>query len=377
LLYLDASAIAIECLPMADDSGAEKPSTLPDVFVRNKRILWQGGGVVALIALGAAVIWLAHKQVLFSAVCQKAKDWPVPLGLAVVGLIAIIVLWKLPQWQIKRLRGLEPKERFDRVNEARKTLATILGGVVLLAGFFGTWQNLRIAQENLRVSQEGQITDRFTKAIEQLGAVDAEGVKKMVVRLGGIYALERIANESERDHWPIMEVLSTYVRNVAPNRSQQPTRKNQASSKGPNSRAHPEPDIQAILTVLGRRDPKYEKPGQTLDLSETELSGADLIRANLSGAGLSGADLSGAFLSGAYLMWADLHGADLSGAYLSGADLIRANFNGADLSGADLSRAFLAQEQIDHANGNSETRLPFNVHMPESWKGNQPQNRER
>src|SRR5215469_12746625 len=66
-----------------------------------------------------------------------------------------------------------------------------MGGIALLAGFFGTWQNLKVAQissdtsqKALLVSQQGQITDRFTKAIEQLGAVDAQGVKKMVVPLG-------------------------------------------------------------------------------------------------------------------------------------------------------------------------------------------------
>jgi hypothetical protein len=53
--------------------------------------------------------------------------------LAVVGLVALLILWKLPRWQVGRVRGLNSKERFDRVNEARKTLATILGGIVLLA----------------------------------------------------------------------------------------------------------------------------------------------------------------------------------------------------------------------------------------------------
>jgi hypothetical protein len=36
-----------------------------------------------------------------------------------------------------------------------------------------------------RLTQQGQITDRYTKAIEQLGA------EKLEVRLGGIYALGR------------------------------------------------------------------------------------------------------------------------------------------------------------------------------------------
>jgi hypothetical protein len=298
------------------------------------------------------------------------------------------------------VQGLESKERFDRVNEARKTLATILGGIVLLAGFFGTWQNLKVAQEKvaqetLRVSQEGQITDRFTKAIEQLGAVNAKDEKKMVVRLGGIYALERIAAESERDHWPIMEVLCTYVRNVAPKREKQ------ASSQRPNSSVdeHPEADVQAILTVLGRRDSKYERLGQYLNLSDTNvtgayLSGANLRRAYLSGANLGRADLSGADLSGAYLSDADLSGASLVGATLSAAYFGGANLRGADLSGAYLRGAYLSgaylgeahllkanlrgaylseaknltQQQIDEATGDAATTLPANLHVPESWR---------
>jgi hypothetical protein len=39
------------------------------------------------------------------------------------------------------------------------------------------------------------------------------------VRLGGIYALERIARDSPTDHWTIIEVLSTYVRENSPARN--------------------------------------------------------------------------------------------------------------------------------------------------------------
>ena len=35
-----------------------------------------------------------------------------------------------------------------------------------------------------------------------------EGDDNMAIRLGGIYALERIAKDSEKDHGPIMEVLT-------------------------------------------------------------------------------------------------------------------------------------------------------------------------
>jgi hypothetical protein len=41
----------------------------------------------------------------------------------------------------------------------------------------------------------------------------------------------------------------------------------------------------------------------------------------------------------------------------------------ADLSGADLRFASNpTQQQIDAAKGNSTTKLPANLHMPESWK---------
>jgi hypothetical protein len=152
----------------------------------------------------------------------ELANWKIPLGLGIAAAAFVLgILWKVPQWQVGYVSDLVPKEQFDRINEARKTLAQIVGGIVVLAGFYSTVQNLNVAQESLSLAQEGQITDRFTKAIEQLGAVDTSGGKKLEVRLGGIYALARIANESEKDHWPIMEVLAAYVRENAPRRDLQ------------------------------------------------------------------------------------------------------------------------------------------------------------
>jgi hypothetical protein len=89
-----------------------------------------------------------------------------------------------------------------------------LGGIAVLIGIYFAWANLKTTQigraETLRLTNEGQITDRFTKAIDQLGS------PKLELRLGEIYALERIARDSEKNHWPIMEVLTTFVRVHAP-----------------------------------------------------------------------------------------------------------------------------------------------------------------
>lgn len=77
-------------------------------------------------------------------------------------------------------------------------MAQIFGGVAIAIGIYYTWGYLTTARE-------GQITERFTRAVDQLGN------DKLEIRLGGIHALERIADESNRDYWPIMEILTAYI----------------------------------------------------------------------------------------------------------------------------------------------------------------------
>ncbi len=72
-----------------------------------------------------------------------------------------------------------------------------------------TERRAEAAQKTVEVAERGQITERFTRAIDQLGSGTLE------VRLGGIYALERIARDSKDDHWTIMEALTAFVREKA------------------------------------------------------------------------------------------------------------------------------------------------------------------
>ncbi|OEJ23141.1 hypothetical protein AR457_37895 [Streptomyces agglomeratus] len=226
----------------------------------------------------------------------------------------------------------------------RIELVAVVLGVLLssLVAAVGIWYSNDQVRQEMGIAQEGQITDRYTKAVENLGD-DA-----MDVRLGGIYALQRIMEDSPRDHPTIANVLATYVRTHA--------------SKPPKMGDSVSADLQAAVTVLTHRDTTRDK-SFVLDLRHTDLpgielqprqhggqvanlSGANLQIANLSGANLSGADLSGADLSNAKLSGANLDGTDLSGADLSGAFLRRtalpgADLDGAFLDGADLDGAFL------------------------------------
>ena len=182
----------------------------------------------------------------------------------------------------------------------------------------------------------------------------------MAIRLGGIYALERIARDSEKDHGPIMEVLTAYVREKAP-------RKN--DDYEPQADERPPTDIQAILTVLGRRETTGKNRGDDLlylDLNHTRLVGANLTEADLSDAYLIGADLSDAALNDAYLIGANLTDADLTDTNLFGADLSDAALTGANLFDAELSEAEnLTAEQVLSAKNWHKAYLPdYLQHLP-------------
>jgi hypothetical protein len=171
--------------------------------------------------------------------------------------------------------------------------ASLLGAVVAAAG---TWRTIH-------VTRDGQITDRFSKAIGQLGSEADED------RLGGIYALERIARDSRRDHEAVIEVLAAYVRKRAPWPPE--------TARRYGTRSRPENDVQAVLAVLGRREVCYDR--HNVDLKSTDLrgalfGGAKLRRVDFTNAHLEGANFEDADLRGAILENADLRGADLSGA---------------------------------------------------------------
>jgi hypothetical protein len=202
--------------------------------------------------------------------------------------------------------------------------------------YFNTHQTseaLQATRDQVGLSEQGQITDRFSKAVEQLGTKDS-----LEVRLGGIYALERIARDSARDHPTVMEVLLAYVREHAP----------LSICSGAPHTARPTTDVQAILTVIGRRDKSRDRDTLALSgtcLANANLTDADLTNADLTNAALSGADLSGADLSGWYLF-----GHYYDGANLTGVNLTDANLSSAELSGADLSHANLSHANLSHAN---------------------------
>jgi uncharacterized protein YjbI with pentapeptide repeats len=258
-------------------------------------------------------------------------DDRIVIGLAVLAglLLAIAVWWlwwRLPKQQVVSLKLDDPKARADVEDNFRKTVGQALGGVAVLVGAATAYLQF---SEQQRSSHDLLISNQVSKGFEQLGNKDS-----VVVRLGGIYALEGVMNNSDQYHRPVLEALSAFVR--------------EGTQGGVLN--NPAPDIQAALTVIGRRSesPKSEGP----DLAGAQIIGADLNEANLNGANLSGANLSKANLRDAYLSGDTtiLKAANLSGADLNAAVLSKAYLKGTDLSGADLTGAYLFAADLSGAN---------------------------
>jgi len=217
-------------------------------------------------------------------------------GIAVV-VLALAIVWALfvplADWLAHHDVGSVAGSLHETaLDNARGRLLT-LGAGLFAAGA------LVFTARNFTLSREGQVTDRYTKAIEQLGS------DKLDVRIGGIYALERVASDSARDHPTVMEVLTAFIREHSRERWPPP---NDPQGRARSAR----PDVQAAITVVGRRDAKR-------DSRRIDLTGVDLTGVDLTGVDLTHATLRGGLLVGLDLTGLDLTGVDLTGVVLTGA----------------------------------------------------------
>ncbi|CCI38594.1 pentapeptide repeat-containing protein [Microcystis aeruginosa] len=271
------------------------------------------------------------------------------------------VAWKLlifPFWLFQQIPGLFAREDKDSRTfaiDVVKTIISALGLIATLLAGIGLFVNYLNSQAERQLIQERLITERFSKAVEQIGS----GKEEVVI--GGIYSLERIAKDSPKDQWTIMEVLTSYIRKNSPIPSNieqlEPEERQKALEKLPSVSI----PVQAALTVIGRRKVENDQAGDNLaettdsnkikilDLSRTNLREANLILANLNRANLNGANLNRANLNRANLNRANLNGAELYRAYLNGANLKGANLNEANLIGANLNEANLIGANLNGA----------------------------
>jgi hypothetical protein len=173
---------------------------------------------------------------------KRGIRW-VEVGIA-AAVLALAVAWVVfvpaADWLGRHDVGSAQGTLLQSARDAARGRLLTLGAGLLAAGA------LLFTARNFWLSREGQVTDRYTKAIEQLGS------DKLDVRIGGIYALERIARDSVKDHATVMEVLTTFIRE----HSREPWPPPGPDGTAPDRSTRP--DVQAAATVIGRRDGKRD-----------------------------------------------------------------------------------------------------------------------
>lgn len=297
----------------------------------------------------------------------SAKRIAVAVALVPVTLLYGLLLWQGPWWidgAHLRKTNLQPADGVV-VTGVRTMLVALGVGALTAIGLYYTRETLKHNQEKdkmqaeltrqgqatdaeltrqgqatqAELTREGQVTERYVEATKLLSADDS-----LTQRLGGIYALERIMWDSQRDHRTVIEVLTAFIR-------QGPS----PESFEDGGKARPGRDLQAALTVLGRM-PVREGSPLRIDLGRASLHEADMFEAcfdgvnlNLGGAHLESANLGGAQLNGANLSSARLDDAHLDGAQLNSANLVQSSLRSADLAGAVLDGANLVRANLEGA----------------------------
>ena len=303
-------------------------------------------------------------------------------------VVAIGVTLSAVYWE--DLRGTQ-----DSLSTTVRNVALVVGGVIAI--LLAVWRS-RVAEQQATTSQEGLLNERYQKGAEMLGS------EVLSVRMGGIYALQRLSEEHpEQYHVQIMRLFCAFVRH--------PTQRGESETPVAVGVVAAVPDetpveaseriredVQAVMEAIGYRN----RRGISLEMQAEftlNLRGADIRNASLEGANLSGANfteaslrharlthanlsrailwhadlasfvdpelpvmyptlLDGANLRGANLMYANLFGARLQGAHLCLANLLEANLSsaflyGAKLIGADISLANLTGTILDEADVSS------------------------
>jgi hypothetical protein len=291
-------------------------------------------------------------------------------AIVAAALIAIVVAglttWLVPHLQVVRWRraGISDAEKLAELGlQARGGITQALGGLALIVTIAITAYQVNQAKRsadraqesaatNLKLAEQGQNAERFSRAIEQLGATNHDGSPAVDIRVGALLSLRSVGLDSKKDTAPVFNVAAAYV----VDNYEQPRRR---AKNGCDAAFVVRPDVRVALKfVLPAIALKLPHPvvglrGAPLDdlaldhlvLSGFELTNIKFRRASLVRANFSTSTLSGARFDRACLRNADFRQAKLGGARFDGAALEGAKFEGAKFEKSDLAHANLSPAQ--------------------------------
>jgi hypothetical protein len=258
-----------------------------------------------------------------------------------MAVILIITIGIPTAWDIFRhWNYIEAKGRAQAGITLLQTIVTTIGGIAIFWNIVIARRQVAATQQQMVITQEQIITDRFSKAVEQLGS------EQLAVRVGAIYSLKRIAKDSIRDHWTVMEVLAFFIQDRCPLRNGDEISQKTDAFK----------DVQAAVIVLGRRTSSQDPEDNHLELTYIDLRRVSFEQGDFRNTVFLRSNLTGirfykAKLEKSNFWQANLTRVKLLKANLSQADLVETNFYEADLRECNLSGANINKANFTKARG--------------------------
>jgi uncharacterized protein YjbI with pentapeptide repeats len=213
------------------------------------------------------------------------------------------------------------------------------------------------------------VAQRFSQAVEQLGATNDKEGPAVDVRTGALFSLRAIGLDSKDLAEPALFFAASYVGN-----NYEPPQKLNEQKHGCDQFHAPSTDVSTALRFVlpdvseellaNAQDPDVlglrGAPLRGLGINELGLTRFDLTQIKLGFSNLNNADfrestLVNAKLDSACLVNADLQDADLRGASMVETRLSNANLEGSDLRDADLAGANLTNANMEGAKLSRDT----------------------
>lgn len=275
----------------------------------------------------------------------------------VIGILLLASLFGLGVFLITRLVLRVVDGSTDTVPAASAALTAI---AAVFGAVFITWRTVvahwqaRASQQQVAIARESHYTTLFAKAVEQLGGTREVQIREidkttnppttysypetqpnLEVRLGAIYALERIARDSARDKKAIFEVLCAYARNPEnsgrlPPIGDVPTKDEEFyrwRAGLPSIRV----DMQACIYILGS-DLFADLDVNIFDLSRANFQCATLSNNNLTAANLESTNLDATILDNTVINQATLDRSHIRAATTTNSSIENSSFDHSDIS---------------------------------------------
>lgn len=132
---------------------------------------------------------------------RPLRRWVIVVcAVVVVLLTAAVLVWLLLE------AGSDPGRRMEAIKTGFTVGLAGGGSIVLFLAVRRQWHQEVVAVVTTRDADERRLTDLYVKATEHLGSPLAQ------VRIAGLYALERLAQENSHQRQVVADVISAYLR---------------------------------------------------------------------------------------------------------------------------------------------------------------------